>query len=730
MKFLKTMKAFILRFKDKWQAMKENNYSNTEKSKRWLFNLLCFVIFGSLFIDTGLPNAISFLLFGTIIIIVMNLVRIIITLLLKALFRHNVTSGVYSILIFITIFFLIVTAAFVLPVPLMFILAFLITCLEILFVRSLWSFFCCKRRSKLVMVVLGTTVIFNIALGVILAGSGFQDNYIEAYLSHNRKQIEASASKKEISTQPGKLAVSQIEYGQNAGPGLALETTDLSLYISNYKGLTSWVRGLYWGFNINEVPLSGKIWYPNEGGDYPVLFIIHGNHIMTTKSYLGYDYLGEYLASHGYVVVSVDEAFCNGYINFGLTNENDARAVLLLENMQLVENYNNNPNSFLYQKMDFNNIALAGHSRGGESVATAALFNSYDVNPDDGNIVFDYDFKIKSLIAISPTIDQYQPAQHEVQLHDVNYLLVHGSNDQDVTNFMGYNQYHNITYLEDSNFLKTYLYITGANHGQFNTQWGRYDLPYPMKPFLNTKNLMDGDEQREILMMYTRVFLDTTLKNDRTNTDLFTDQESYRDDLPETIYINNYQDSSFDLLCGFDEDSNITNGTKKDVVVGAKHMSIWREVKNPIYQADTDYVLQLEWKETKEAMYYINLPQRDTENGYLQFDIMDKNKGDDLADIQLLDAVITLEDFYGNKSSLSLRDYTTIYPPMPVKQFKLQFLTDFKDYKQCFQTVRLSIEDFKANNKEFDASCVTKITFAFHDNENGTIMLDNIGFAK
>ena len=45
------------------------------------------------------------------------------------------------------------------------------------------------------------------------------------------------------------------------------------------------------------------------------VFIAHGNHEITTESYLGYDYLGRYLASHGYVMVSVDQNACNHIAN-------------------------------------------------------------------------------------------------------------------------------------------------------------------------------------------------------------------------------------------------------------------------------------------------------------------------------------------------------------------------------------------------------------------------------
>lgn len=77
-----------------------------------------------------------------------------------------------------------------------------------------------------------------------------------------------------------------------------------------------------------DAPIAGKIWFPKEAENCPVVFMAHGNHSITAESYRGYDYLGEYLASHGYVFVSVDENILNER-----SGENDARAVLLLENI-------------------------------------------------------------------------------------------------------------------------------------------------------------------------------------------------------------------------------------------------------------------------------------------------------------------------------------------------------------------------------------------------------------
>jgi dienelactone hydrolase len=49
-------------------------------------------------------------------------------------------------------------------------------------------------------------------------------------------------------------------------------------------------------------PLEGKLWYPTEGGSYPLLIYSHG----FTSSYINGAYLAGYLASHGFVVAAVN----------------------------------------------------------------------------------------------------------------------------------------------------------------------------------------------------------------------------------------------------------------------------------------------------------------------------------------------------------------------------------------------------------------------------------------
>lgn len=293
-----------------------------------------------------------------------------------------------------------------------------------LFGRSLLSIVKEKRFEISGFVTLLVTGIFMGGIFYFMFAEGFGSSRIDVY----RQMVEndtVNLEKFEEETKKGECEVTEFTYGVEDSCTISSITVDLSPFAER-SGIGGWCMQRYFDYDLDEAPIAGKIWCPQDKKNCPVLFIVHGNHDYTTPSYLGYDYLGEYLASFGYVVVSVDENVCND-----LADENDARAVLLLENIKQILKWNADSHHELYQKIDGEKIAIAGHSRGGEMVATAYYFNDLTNYPDNGEIAFDYHFPIQSVIAIAPCVDQYMPGDRAVTISDVNYLVLHGANDQD-----------------------------------------------------------------------------------------------------------------------------------------------------------------------------------------------------------------------------------------------------------------------------------------------------------
>jgi len=177
--------------------------------------------------------------------------------------------------------------------------------------------------------------------------------------------------------QNGTLTVRTLVYGSGTDKRrsafrdsvvLKTQTVDGSALVSATPEIAK-PRAKYWGFDFKKLPINGRVWYPNGDGPFPLVLVVHGNHNMKDFSDPGYGYLGQLLASRGFILVSVDENFING----NLRGENDGRGWLLLEHLRRWRTWNDSSGSPFYHKVDMGNIALMGHSRGGEAVALVAL---------------------------------------------------------------------------------------------------------------------------------------------------------------------------------------------------------------------------------------------------------------------------------------------------------------------------------------------------------------------
>ncbi len=510
------------------------------------------------------------------------------------------------------------------------------------------------------------------------------------------------------------------------------ETVDASKIITDWKGKKAKWRKRYWGFSNKEFPLNGRVWMPEGEGTFPLILIVHGNHGMEHHSDPGYAYLGELLSSRGFITVSVDENFINGTWSGDFRGkEMPARAWILLKHLEQWRNWSNDPDHELYQKADLNSVMLMGHSRGGEAMPIAVTYNRLTHFPDDASVEFDFDFGIKGVAAIAPTDARYF---RRLELEDVNYFSIQGSYDSDEASFFGLRQYHRVNFSDSSDHFKAGLYVHLANHGQFNSIWGRKDAGLPYGWFLNTGPMMSGDDQREIAKVYLGAYAEAVLHGNRTYLPLFNNAAVAKDWLPDELMINNYSDANTEAIQSFGEDVNLTSGTEEGSTISGNNLKIWRE--EPLKFRDNDLqgvkVAVLGWaKDDKDPYYELTLKYAldtsTTKSIYLS--LARGNHSELKAETEEeddLDFTIELIDEFGNTAYTRLGDSKKLAPRVKVKYMKIDDMNG-----RFGSNSEATLETFHLPLSAFDEIAsidgIQKIRLRFDQTQHGVLIVNEIG---
>ena len=545
-------------------------------------------------------------------------------------------------------------------------------------------------------------------------------------------------------------------------------------------------RKEYWGYDNTKFPLNARVWYPTQGdGPFPVVLVVHGNHNMEDYSDPGYQWLGELLASRGFILASIDENFLNG----GIRGENDARGWMLLKHLEVFRALNDSVGKPLYHKVDMTRIALIGHSRGGEAVAVAGMFNRLSYYPDDANQTFDFNFDIKGLVAIAPVDGQYTPTDRPSPLSDYNYLVIHGSHDGDVSTFQGLMQYNRIRYSRPSDMFKSAIFVYRANHGQWNTVWNNKDNGPTSGRSLELDALMPGEQQRQFGRVVIGGFLEAVLHGNRAYQPMFRDHRAAGDWLPPTMYMNRYGDANAKYLATFDDDVDLTTGSAPGVRLQGDSLSTWKENDVPVRSRGTTFrsnVVTLGWNNTPigkdttlaryAARYSISLPdslrtawqpnntsavlltiglttqsapprktdrdgaKRDSSASDSSAKSGDKKKAPPKpkappADTtkRPTDLTVELEDAQGHVARLPLSEFGPVRVPLEAYLYrrKGRDKTQFPTLSEpVMQTFVLPMSVFTNVNATFDPAALRTIRLVFDRARTGTILLDDVGLTS
>ncbi|RXF75035.1 hypothetical protein [Hansschlegelia zhihuaiae] len=266
-----------------------------------------------------------------------------------------------------------------------------------------------------------------------------------------------------------------------------------------------------------KVDLWGEVYRPKDlaRGPFPLLLFLHGNHgtcgiydaergvrvdnrsdytttgecpgkYVVTPNHLGYAYLAEELASWGYVVVSIN---ANRGVTAGAGLPDDRglnlmRGRLILRNLALLSDWNRGsgaieaPDSLGFDPkgvMDFSQVGLMGHSRGGEGARAALQQFRDEGSPFAGMIE---PMTIRSIFEIGPVDGQ---TSRVLDANGVNSMILLPTCDGDVYNLQGMKVFDRVFSrgepVDDVKAFHGTFAVWGANHNAYNTEWLTSDSP-------------------------------------------------------------------------------------------------------------------------------------------------------------------------------------------------------------------------------------------------------------
>jgi dienelactone hydrolase len=763
--------------------------------------VVCITIVSGVFIRPGLPGILDSLGGVVILAVLVVLFGLLAALVLKVLTilpRFVTFLGLVALISYI--FFL-----GQIPFSRVLLFGIIVGLAEALLGASLAHFFKKKfgRESRLKKIYVLVTILLTVALNAYLihwfASRGTSEHLVE------RKVALVAVPPLEMSdpSMPGRYDVQFMTYGSGTDKrrpefseeaALKTEPVDATPFVKENKGWRMKFREWFWGFDFKEFPINGRVWYPDGQGPFPLVLCVHGNHLMGEFSDPGYAYLGELLASRGFIFVSVDENFFNGHWIGSLKSENDGRGWMLLQHLKVWREWNQAEGHAFFGKVDTNNIGIIGHSRGGEAAAIAGSFNRLSHYPDDATIEFEFNFNIKAIVSIAPSDGQYKPAGRPTPLENVNYLTLQGAHDADVSSFSGVRQYNRVKFTDGQYWFKAYIYSYRSNHGQFNTVWGDNDWGKPWGVILNRKPLLSGEEQRKIGSIYITAFLEIALHGKTGYIPLFRDYRGILDWLPDDIFVNRFEDSAFRALSDYDEDVDVTTMTLEGGTIEGVNLAVWREADLSFRRWGTqdNNVAYIGWRhpdleeadyeesrgEEEGSYYSLKLP----ENGPTDFNLTpdtllvfsladadekppepeeededkaeekkeeeseDEEKGqeeerqrkeenmkkEEEEEKEPTDFSVELVDSEGQLARLPLSRFRTVPPVLKAKYTKFRKENNIygKAYEPTLQVFELPLSVFSEEFPEFNVFRLHEIRFVFDLCPEGVVILDRVGFAE
>ncbi|MFS8201658.1 hypothetical protein ACLVWQ_23555 [Streptomyces sp. CWNU-52B] len=245
------------------------------------------------------------------------------------------------------------------------------------------------------------------------------------------------------------------------------------------------------GFDT-PVEMTAEVVAPKGAtGSRPLALFLHGRHYTCYKpgseddvtgdwpcadgykpipSHLGYLRDQQLLASQGYVTVSISANGINAQDGRIEDGGAQARSSLVRRHLAHWADWNAHRSAAPAvvreaAKADLSQVLLVGHSRGGEGVNRAAMDSLYPPPAAEDGYRGPVRWKVRGTVLIGPTIFGQNPVA------DVPSVTLLPGCDGDVWDLQGENFVDGTRGISQGTALHSAVYVVGANHNYFNSEW-------------------------------------------------------------------------------------------------------------------------------------------------------------------------------------------------------------------------------------------------------------------
>lgn len=459
-----------------------------------------------------------------------------------------------------------------------------------------------------------------------------------------------------------------------------------------------------------DTTLAKRIWYPTDiasMGQLPLIVISHG----WTYNYKLYDYMGEHLASYGYIVMS----HWNDVGDGGPTGTQSASLSLIANINHLLAQQDTLLGGVLNGKIDHHHMGWMGHSTGGESPVRAYT------RLHDGTDSSAY-FSWQDVQYISSFCPVSWFSNTVVNPYNVNYHQFLGGADNDVSGAALNTYTQPLTIYERGTGNKHVIYVHGAGHGVFNTD------SLAAEQWVSGPDLITRAQLYPIVKGYLIAMTDLYCKQNPAGKEFFT--RSYSEYRPmntddSVVISNEYRDAQSAPKRVIDDFE--TNDSLQLATCGA---AVFTDLQRPdeilmkdlnstfIYYVsqpsngmtrarytDAPHCLVMEWDTAGSLIYTLPDSLRDfSGHTFLSFRVCQRTRHPmNVALDSTINFSVSLVDEAGDSASIMIADYGPV----------VQTYQRDGGWQNEFCTVRIRLSEFLVNASQVDLNAIERLQFFF-----------------